>query len=315
MTVDRRRKTLSIRYMNLLQRLDKGERLLADGAMGTLLQARGLKPGECPEQWCLTRQDEMKAIHQAYLNAGCDILECNSFGGSRYKLQHYGLEADVFQINKAAAQLARSTAGPDRHVLGSVGPTGAFMEPYGDETEEDFRDAFATQLRGLEAGGADMVIVETMTALEEARVAVQAARAETGLIVVASFTYDPLPKGGYATMMGVTPEQAAESMLKAGAHLLASNCGLGADHMVEIIRALKAAAPGVPLMAMPNAGMPVVEDGQTVFKETPQIMAPKIRSLLYAGVSIVGGCCGTTPEHIAAMRDILDAFNGGSELK
>ncbi len=291
----------------ILERLAAGEILLCDGAMGTFLQAKGLKPGECPEQWCLTHPAAVKAIHQSYREAGSDIVECNSFGGTRYKLAHYGLGDKAKEINRAAAALAREVAGDRQYVLGSAGPTGAFMEPLGDETEDAFFEAFRDQMVGLESGGADMVVVETMTGVEEACVAVRAARAHTKLVVAASFTFDPQPNGGYATMMGVTPERAALESLAAGAHLVGANCGTGPDHLIQVIARMKAAAPQALIIAMPNAGMPVLEGGQTVFKETPEQMAAKAPLLVQAGANIVGGCCGTGPDHIRAMKRAIHA--------
>ncbi len=296
----------------LEERLAAGETIVVDGAMGTALQALGLQPGVCPELWCVTHPEAVRRIHQRYRDAGSQVVECNSFGGTRYKLRHYGLEARTGEINRAAAALARAVAGPEGHVLGSLGPTGAFLEPYGEETEEAFFEAFAEQGEALEAGGADAAIVETMTAIEECCVAVRALRARTRMTVVASFTFDPQPDGGYASMMGVRPARFAEAVLEAGAHVVGSNCGLGPEHMVRVVRELREAVPGVPLAAMPNAGMPVLEQGRTVFKETPEAMAAAGLELRAAGATLIGGCCGTGPEHIAALVKALRAGAGMS---
>jgi len=290
----------------ILERLAAGEILVCDGAMGTFLQDKGLQPGDCPELWCVDRPGDVRDIHRGYRVAGSDLVECNSFGGSRYKLTHYGLQDRVAEINRAAAALAREVAGSDQYVLGSVGPTGEFMAPLGLESEEDFYQAFKVQIAALREGGADAVIIETMTALDEALAAVRAAKDVGGLVVITSFTFDPQYAGGYATMMGVTPAAYAVQAAAAGADIIGTNCGTGPDHMIEVVKLLRAAVPDVPIMAMPNAGMPELDrEGRTVFRESPEEMAGKVPKLLAAGANIIGGCCGTTPAHIAAIKAAL----------
>ena len=275
--------------------------LICDGAMGTELQQRGLEPGSCPELWCVEKPELVADIHQAYRNAGSNIVESNTFCGSRYKLDKFGLGDRVAEINRAGVELARKVAGDSQYVLASMGPTGEFMQPLGLETEESFYEAFSVQAKAFAAGGADAVIVETMTAIDECCAGIRAVRENTDLTCIASFTFDPLADGRYASMMGVYPEQFAEKALEAGAHILGSNCGLGPDHMVEIVKSIKSAAASAPVMAMPNAGMPVLVDGNTVFPEDPETFASKLNALVDAGASIIGGCCGTTPAHISAL--------------
>lgn len=289
--------------MNTFENALAGNKILiCDGAMGTFLHQKGLKPGACPELWCVDHAEEVKDIHRAYRKAGSHLVECNSFGGSRIKLADYGLASRVSEINRAAAAVAKEVAGNDQFVLGSIGPTGEFMEPLGEIEESEMIDIFREQALALEAGGADVVIVETMTALDEALAAVRAVKDSTAMAVIVSFTFDPLHTGGYATMMGLRPAAAAIAAQQAGADVVGSNCGIGPEHMLQVIRELHTASPDMPLLAMPNAGMPVFENGKTAFKLSPEDMAGHVQALLDNGVRILGGCCGTTPAHIAALR-------------
>jgi len=288
----------------LMDRIGDGEILVCDGAMGTMLYTYGLKAGECPELWCVDRPNVVREIHRSYREAGSNIVKCNSFGGTRYRLRHFGLADRAAELNRAAAALSREVAGDTQYVVGSIGPTGEFMEPLGTETSEAFYSAFQEQAVALEEGGADAVIVETMTGLEEASIAVRAAKENTRMVVMVSFTFDPQRNGSYATMMGVRPEQFAQTMSAMGVDVIGANCGTGITHMVTIIKCLRTASV-LPIISMPNAGMPVVENNKTVYKETPEEMARAVPMLVKAGAQIVGGCCGTTPAHIAAMKNIL----------
>jgi 5-methyltetrahydrofolate--homocysteine methyltransferase len=285
----------------ILARIAAGEILISDGAMGTLLQARGLGPGECPESWCVTHPEVVRGIAAAYLAAGCDIVETNSFGGTRYKLREYGLEEQAAALNTAAAALAKEVAGARGIVAASVGPTGRIAEDEGgDATEDDLYTAFAEQMAALAAGGADALCIESIFSLTEARQAIRAAKTVTALPVICTFTFAPGARG-YRTMMGVDPARAAAEAAAAGADIVGANCGTGIADMIEITRAMRAALPDAPIMIQPNAGLPILKNGHTVFLETPASMGARVPELLDVGVNIIGGCCGTTPEHIAAM--------------
>lgn len=287
---------------NLLAKLRAGKVLLGDGAMGTELQKRGLEAGVCPETWNISHPEQVRDITADYVSAGSDLVLTNSFGGSRYKLSHFGLEDKVQDLNRAAARIASRAAGDSAIVVGSVGPTGEFMAPLGTATQEDFYNAFKEQITALAAGGAEAICIETMTALEEAMVALRAAKENTQLPVIVTFTFDKTTKGEYRTMMGLSPTQAAKELTEAGADIVGSNCGSGPENMIEISRQLRDNTDSF-IMIKPNAGVPVLENGKTVFKATPDEMAAHVEALINNGVNIIGGCCGTTPQHIAAMRE------------
>lgn len=283
--------------MNILHEIKQNKILLSDGAWGTFLQAKGLKPGECPELWNITHRKDVLDIAESYLLAGSDIIETNSFGGSIFKLSHYGLGDRVSEINQAAATISREAAGNKKHVAGSVGPTGKMLLT-GDVTEKELYDAFREQAVALEKGGADIIIIETMTAIDEASLAVRAAKENTKCIVIVTMTFTRTPKGEYRTMMGVSPEEMVRSMKEAGAQIIGSNCGNGIEDMIGIVKAIRVADNEIPVIIQANAGLPELIDGETIFRESPEMMASFVPELIKAGANIIGGCCGTTPEHI-----------------
>jgi len=290
--------------MNILDELKQGRVLLSDGAWGTLLQSKGLNPGECPELWNITHRKDVSDIAEAYLNAGCDIIETNSFGASRLKLSQYGLGDRVNELNEAAASISREIAGTDKHVAGSVGPTGKMLL-MGDVTGEELYENYKEQSIALEKGGADIIIIETMTDLDEATFAVKAARENTNCTVIVTMTFSKDLKGEFFTMMGVSPFEMVNSMKAAGAHIVGSNCGNGIRDMISIVTAIRAVDKNIPVIIQANAGLPEYIDGKTVFRESPEMMASYIPDLLKEGANIIGGCCGTTPEHIREMGRAL----------
>jgi 5-methyltetrahydrofolate--homocysteine methyltransferase len=227
----------------------------------------------------------------------------NSFGGSVFMQKKYGYGERVAEFNRLAAEHARSQAPEGRFVVGSVGPTGEFLEPLGPVSEAEMYDAFVEQVKALEAGGADGVVVETMTAVEEAALAVRAARDNTGLVVMATMVFDKGPRG-FFTMMGVTPERAVQSMQETGAHVVGSNCGNGIDNMVDIARRMRAETDGF-LLIHSNAGIPSMRGGEIIYPESPEYMAERFKELADLGVNIIGGCCGTGPEHIRALASAV----------
>ena len=283
----------------LLERLARGDLLISDGATGTFLQQHGLEPGGCPEEFNASHPGVVREMARQYFEAGSDLVLTNSFGGTVFMQKKYGYGERVIEFNRLAAEHARSQAQNGQFVVGSVGPTGEFLEPLGPVSEAEMYEAFAEQIKALEAGGADAVVVETMTATEEAALAVRAARENTGLAVMATMVFDKGPRG-YFTMMGVTPEAAVHSMEEAGAHVVGSNCGNGIDNMVDIARRMRAETDGY-LLIHSNAGIPAMRNGQIVYPESPEYMAERFRELADLGVNIIGGCCGTGPEHIRAL--------------
>jgi len=291
----------------ILEKLKISKVLSSDGAWGTLLQAKGLKPGECPESWNLDHPDEVMDIAALYCNAGADMTETNSFGGNYFKLKHYGLEQKVTEINRRAAELSRKAAGREKIVLGSVGPTGKILM-MGEVSEKELYEAFREQSMALADGGADAIVVETMSDLDEARIAVQAAHENTSCEIICTMTFEKTVTGEYRTMMGVSPTEMIPVIRDAGADIIGANCGNGVKGMVDIVKEIRAFDLVIPILIHANAGLPRYEEGKTVFPESPEEMASYVPSLVGAGANIIGGCCGTTPDHIRLICDALKMY-------
>lgn len=284
------------------EQIKQGKTLISDGAWGTFLQEMGLKPGECPEEWNLSHPDKVEQIARSYIEAGADMVETNSFGGTRYKLEHYGLAGKVDEINQAAARISRKAAGPDKIVIGSIGPTGKMLI-MGDVTEQDLYEAFKEQAIALEKGGADAACIETMSALDEALQAIKAVKENTSLEVISTFTFERTVDGDFKSMMGIAPEDIVAPAKEAGADIIGANCGNGFSGMIEIVARIRRVDKQIPILVHANAGLPVLKDGKNTFPETPEEMAALVPDLMGAGANIIGGCCGTTPEHICKIAE------------
>ena len=286
-----------------LERVATSKVMISDGGTGTFLQQQGLEPGGCPEEFNASHPEVVRKMARQYFDAGSEMVLTNSFGGSVFMQKKYGYGERVAEFNRLAASHARSQAPEGAFVVGSVGPTGEFLEPLGPVSEQEMYAAFVQQVTALEEGGADAVVMETMTALEEATLAIRAARENTGLAVLATMVFDKGPRG-FFTMMGVTPERAATQLHDAGAHVVGANCGNGIDYMVEIARRMLDTASGYTLVHS-NAGIPAMRGGEIVYPESPEYMAERFMVLAELGVNIIGGCCGTGPEHIRTFAQAL----------
>ena len=288
-----------------LERVASGDVLISDGATGTYLQENGLEPGGCPEEFNLNRPEVVRGMAAAYFEAGSDIVETNSFGGSRYMLAKYGHGDRVEELNRLAGQLAREAAPVDGFVLGSMGPTGEILEEKGGTADsEEMYEVFCEQATGLAAGGVDAVCVETMSDVTgEMTLAIRAVKAATGLPVVATLCYDRGPRGLF-TMMGDTPESTALALAEAGADVVGSNCGIAIGDMIEVIAAMRGVTD-LPILTHVNAGIPSIVSGEIVYPDEPEFMAEQMRKVIEAGANIVGGCCGTGPAHVRAFSLLL----------
>jgi len=298
----------------LLQETLRERHLVCDGAMGTQLMLAGLESGDCGELWNLTHPDRVLAIQQRYVAAGADCLITNTFGANCIGLARHVEARDVGAINAAGVRLAREAfGGRNGFVLGDIGPLGAILEPYGDLSKDDAQGALAEQAAALVEAGADALIIETQTSLDELGLAIDAAKAAGAPCIIGSLAYDlSADRSFYVTSMGVSPEKAAGFMEGRGVHIVALNCGTGMDMSgAAKVAGIYRRSCKLPIMVQPNAGRPELENGRAVYKQSPADMGAGVREALAAGASIVGSCCGSTPEHTRAIRQAVEKFNQG----
>jgi len=279
--------------------------LVIDGAMGTELFSRGLPAGEAPERWNLDEPERVQEVHRAYIEAGSDIVLTNTFGGTKFRLALHSLEDRVFDINKAAAENARraaDSAGRRVLVAGSMGPTGELLVPLGSLEQADAQAGFAEQARGLDAGGADILWIETMSSLDEVEAAVRGAQQASDLPVTVTFSFDTAGR----TMMGVSGTVAATRLVELGVAAIGANCGSNLADTEAALAEIRAAAPGLPVISKANAGIPEWHGAELAYSGTPDVMAAHAHRVRSSGINIIGGCCGNGPSHIAAIRGVLD---------
>lgn len=298
--------------MNPLEKLlESGRPILLDGAMGTMLMDAGLEQGDPPEEWNITYPDRIREVHRNYIQAGSRVILTNSFGGTRFRLEMHDLQDRVIELNEAAARNARTEANAASDIVvvaGSMGPTGQLFEPMGTLTFEEAKAAFAEQAKGLAEGGVEVFWIETMSDLNEVKAAVEGARSVSDLPIVVTMSFDT---HGH-TMMGVSPVKALEIVGALDVIAIGANCGTGSDELEIAVKAMREANPDAVLVAKANAGIPqVVAGGAIVYNGTPEVMAQYARNVHNLGVSLIGGCCGSTPLHIRAMAEALGSLVPG----
>jgi len=287
-----------------LDRVANGPVVIADGGLGGILIERGVRPGGCPEALVLSQPDLLREVAADYLAAGAEVVQTNTFGGSPLKLAAYGLDDRTEEINSRAVELVREVVRGRAYVCGSCGPCGRVLEPYGDIAPDEVRAGFRRQIGALVEAGVDVLCIETMIDLAEAKLAIRAARdVSADIPVMATMTFDATPRGFY-TIMGNDVPAAAAGLAGAGADVVGSNCGNGIEKMVAIAREFRQQTTE-PLVIQPNAGVPKMVDGRAVYSESPEFMAQHAAELLELGVDVIGGCCGTTPAHTAALKRAL----------
>ncbi len=286
--------------------------IVGDGGWGTMLAERGLPAGAAPERWTLEHPEVIAEIARAYADAGAELITTNTFGGSPIRLAQHRLEKEFETINRRGVEVVREAIDRRAFISASMGPSGRLLAPLGDAEPEDVERGFAAQAKVLVDAGADVICVETMTDLQEATLAVRAVRSVSAAMpIIATMTFDITPRGPF-TMMGVSVAQAASGLTAAGADLVGANCGVGVAEMIVVANAFLAST-NAPIAIQPNAGLPVKKDGRLVYPESPEPFAAAVAPLATLGIRLIGGCCGTTPEHIRALRRLIAARHDGED--
>ncbi|MCJ7802525.1 MAG: homocysteine S-methyltransferase family protein [Candidatus Marinimicrobia bacterium] len=292
---------------NFFEKLKQEKILVSDGAMGSLLFEKGLNPGDCPERFNLEHPKVLAEIAQAYLQAGADIIQTNTFGASPLKLSDYNLDDKTKEINQKAVEIVKQVVDSKAFVSGSIGPTGKMLIPYGDIEPASMKDNYKKQSRALIESGVDLLCIETMTDLNEALIAIQSAREiSLEIPIIATMTFDVIPQG-CVTIMGNGVAEVCTKLQEFGANVIGSNCGNGTKNMITIAKEFLSNTE-LPIIIQSNAGIPTIVDDHVVYQETPEEFADFTKILLELGVSIIGGCCGTTPDHIKAIKQAVDAI-------
>ena len=292
--------------MTLTERIGSRKILILDGATGSELIARGLVAGECPELWNISHPEIIKAISLSYFTAGSDCVLTNTFGGSLLKLKAYNLDSQAYELNFWGARNAISVKPEGKFVVGSIGPSGLMLEPFGDITSQEMTESFVVQVKAMADAGVDGFMLETFTDLEEIQCAINAVKGYSDLPFFASMTFSNTPDG-HRTMMGVSVKDFVEAMLEANALLVGSNCGNGILKMVDLAKEFRGVSTTVNLLLKANAGEPHLHDGAICYSESPEMFASNLTELLAASPSAVGGCCGTNPEHIRKIKQVIDS--------
>lgn len=295
--------------MDFLSLLHEKEILLFDGALGTELMRRGLKPGDAPDKWNIDHPEVIGEVFEQYYNAGSDMVQTATFRANGVALEKYGIGNLVSEINQSSGEILKSVCPSDRCVIGDIGPSGEFLEPVGKASINELKQGFQKQAKAL-APFVDAWHIETFSDIREMKAAILAVQIESNKPIIASMTYKKTPKG-YYTIMGNSVVGCVSELLNSGVAVIGSNCTLSSDDFFDLVKTMRIVAPKIPLSIKPNAGNPQLEDGKSVYKQSPKDFVKDIKNILEYDGQIIGGCCGTGPTHIQLLRKIIDELKGG----